>query len=60
MKESAHLCHLPERASHSTHKTPLALHIRFQIFRTSRYASQAVDGFHPFLLLRLKVVTSES
>jgi len=27
MKESAHLCHLPERASHPTHKAPLALHI---------------------------------
>ena len=25
--------HLPERASHSTHKAPLALHIGFQIFR---------------------------
>ena len=29
-----HLCHLPERASHPTHKAPLALHIGFQIFCT--------------------------
>ena len=29
-----HQKYIPERASHSTHKTSLALHIKFQIFRT--------------------------
>ncbi len=28
----SYLFHFPERASHPSHKAPLALHIRFQIF----------------------------
>ena len=54
------LFHLPERASHPSHKAPLALHIGFQIFRALLICFTAIDGFHSFLILRQNTVSSKA